>query len=62
MNRKIGMLITLIKQHVSRLLEKMLVEYGIDEFNGPQGRILYVLWTPSPFRRLPTGQGWRMQR
>ena len=44
MNRKIGMLITLIKQHVSRLLEKMLVEYGIDEFNGPQGRILYVLW------------------
>ena len=44
MNRKIGMLITLIKQHVSRLLEKMLVEYGIDEVNGPQGRILYVLW------------------
>ncbi len=45
MNRKIGMLVTLTKQHISRLLEKMLVEYGIDEFNGPQGRILYVLWT-----------------
>lgn len=44
MNRKIGMLITLTKQHVSRLLEKILMEYGIDEFNGPQGRILYVLW------------------
>ncbi len=44
MERKIGMLITLVKQHISRLLEKMLVEYGIDEFNGPQGRILYVLW------------------
>lgn len=22
----------------------MLVEHGIEEFNGPQGRILYVLW------------------
>ncbi len=44
MDRKIGMLITLTKQHLGRLLEKMLVEYGIDEFNGPQGRILYVLW------------------
>ena len=29
---------------ITELLEKMLVEYGIDEFNGPQGRILYVLW------------------
>ncbi|WP_294433587.1 MarR family transcriptional regulator [uncultured Victivallis sp.] len=44
MERKIGMLITLTRQHISRLLEKMLAEYGIDEFNGPQGRILYVLW------------------
>lgn len=24
--------------------KKCFVEYGIDEFNGPQGRILYVLW------------------
>lgn len=43
-NRKIGMQITLIKQHLSRLLDKMLTEQGIHEFNGPQGRILYVLW------------------
>ncbi len=43
-DRKIGMQITLIKQHLSRLLDKMLTEQGIHEFNGPQGRILYVLW------------------
>lgn len=44
MNRRIGMLITLCKQHIGRLLERMLAEYGIDEFSGPQGRILHVLW------------------
>ena len=44
MDTKTGMQITLIKQHISRLLEKTLAEYGIDEFNGPQGRILYALW------------------
>lgn len=43
-DRKIGMQITLIKQHLCRLLDKMLTEQGIHEFNGPQGRILYVLW------------------
>lgn len=26
------------------MLEKMLIEYGIDQFNGAQGRILFVLW------------------
>lgn len=44
MDRRIGIQIALIKQHLSRILEKMLDEYGIDAFNGPQGRILYVLW------------------
>ena len=44
MERKIGILITQIKQHLDRILGKMLLEYGIDAFNGAQGRILYVLW------------------
>ena len=44
MERKIGIQITLIKQYLGRILEKMLLEYGIDAFNGAQGRILYVLW------------------
>lgn len=26
------------------MFERLLVENGIGEFNGPQGRILYVLW------------------
>lgn len=44
MLRKIGLLITLTKQYQERILTRLLVKYGIDEFNGPQGRILYVLW------------------
>ena len=44
MERKIGIQITLIKQFLGRLLERMLLKYGIDAFNGAQGRILYVLW------------------
>ncbi len=43
-NRQVGFLITLIKQYGGRIFEKMLLESGIGEFNGPQGRILYVLW------------------
>ena len=39
-----GFLVTRIKQVSGRLLERTLVERGIDEFNGAQGRILYVLW------------------
>lgn len=32
-------------QHLSgRVFEKLLKESGVDIFNGPQGRILYVLW------------------
>ena len=44
MPRKIGLLITLTKQYQERILTRLLVKYAIDEFNGPQGRILYVLW------------------
>lgn len=33
-----------IKQIQGRVFERMLLEEGIDEFNGAQGRILFVLW------------------
>lgn len=39
-----GMLITQIKQISARIFERLLVNAGIEEFNGAQGRILYVLW------------------
>ncbi len=39
-----GFLISQIKQIQGRVLERMLTDAGIDEFNGAQGRILYVLW------------------
>ena len=39
-----GYLISQIKQVSDRIFEKMLLNAGIDEFNGAQGRILYVLW------------------
>jgi len=39
-----GFLISQIKQVAGRAFEKILAESGIDEFNGAQGRILYVLW------------------
>ena len=39
-----GFLISKIKQIQGRVFEKLLSEYGIDQFNGAQGRILYVLW------------------
>ena len=58
-DRKIGMQITLIKQHLGRLLDKMLFDQGIHEFNGPQGRILYVLWNHDfiSIQELATGTG-----
>jgi len=37
-------LISQIKQVQGRIFEKLLIKAGIEEFNGPQGRILYVLW------------------
>ena len=39
-----GFLISKIKQIQGRVFEKLLAEYGIDQFNGAQVRILFVLW------------------
>lgn len=39
-----GFLIGQIKQRQARIFERVLSEHGIQEFNGAQGRILYVLW------------------
>ena len=39
-----GFLISQIKQIQGRILGKLLTAAGIDEFNGAQGHILYVLW------------------
>ncbi len=39
-----GFLISQVKQIQGRVFEKLLTESGIDEFNGAQGRILYILW------------------
>jgi len=39
-----GFLITQIKQISGRIFEKLLMSAGVEEFNGAQGRILYVLW------------------
>ena len=39
-----GFLITKIKQLQGRIFEKLLAEHNINEFNGAQGRILFVLW------------------
>lgn len=37
-------LISQIKQIGGRVFERILLQSGIDAFNGAQGRILYVLW------------------
>lgn len=39
-----GFLIGQIKQIQGRVFDKLLQQAGIEEFNGAQGRILYVLW------------------
>ena len=39
-----GFLISQIRQVSGRIFEKLLVNAGVDAFNGAQGRILYVLW------------------
>ena len=39
-----GFLITQIKQVQGRIFDVLLQKAGIEEFNGAQGRILYVLW------------------
>ena len=43
-NTQGGFLISQIKQISGRIFEKILSQKNIDEFNGPQGRILYILW------------------
>jgi DNA-binding MarR family transcriptional regulator len=44
MQTRTGFLISQIKQLQGRVFQRLLTESGIEEFNGPQGRILYVLW------------------
>lgn len=39
-----GFYISQIKQLSDRIFGQLLKENNIDDFNGPQGRILYVLW------------------
>jgi DNA-binding MarR family transcriptional regulator len=39
-----GFLISQIKQVQGRVFDSYLRQYGIEEFNGAQGRILFVLW------------------
>lgn len=39
-----GFYISQIKQIQDRIFEKLLKANDIDDFNGPQGRILFVLW------------------
>ena len=43
-NTQGGFLISQIKQISGRIFEKILIQNKIDDFNGPQGRILYILW------------------
>ena len=44
MESRTGFLISQIKQVQSRVFQRLLQESGVEEFNGPQGRILYILW------------------
>lgn len=39
-----GFIVSQVKQIQGRIFDKLLKNHGIDDFNGPQGRILYVLW------------------
>ena len=54
-----GFLISKIKQIQGRVFEKLLLEHGIDQFNGAQGRILFVLWNKDniPIRELSEKTG-----
>ena len=54
-----GFLISQVKQVQGRVFDAMLQEAGIEEFNGAQGRILYILWQEDNCGTLPadrTGQ------
>ena len=54
-----GFLIGKIKQIQGRIFDKMLSDHGIREFNGAQGRILFVLWQEDdiPIRTLSEKTG-----
>ncbi|MCL2785273.1 MAG: MarR family transcriptional regulator [Propionibacteriaceae bacterium] len=39
-----GFLVTMVKQFQGRVFARLLVDHGISQFNGAQGRILFVLW------------------
>lgn len=58
-NAQGGFLISQIKQVGGRIFEKILAEKNIDAFNGPQGRILYILWQADsiPIRELSKKTG-----
>ena len=44
METRTGFLITQIKQVQGRVFQRLLEDCGVEEFNGPLRRILYVLW------------------
>ena len=44
METRTGFLISQIKRVQDRIFERLLQDCGIEEFNGAQGRILYLLW------------------
>ncbi len=44
MDTRTGFLISQIKRVQDRIFERLLQDCGVEEFNGPQGRILYLLW------------------
>ncbi len=44
METRSGFLISQVKQLQGRVFTRLLQNSGVEEFNGPQGRILYILW------------------
>ncbi len=44
MDTRTGFLISQIKRVQDRIFERLLQDCAVEEFNGPQGRILYLLW------------------
>ena len=44
METRTGFLISQIKLAQRRIFQKLLQNCGVEDFNGPQGNILYVLW------------------
>ena len=59
METSTGFLISQVKQVQGRIFQRLLTESGVEEFNGPQGRILYVLWKEDgiPIARLAQQTG-----